>query len=199
MNRLSPPVAIFAFSRYLSVVVALFAAFALDLPNPWWAMVTVFLAQPTRPLVGAIWAKASYRVGGTVIGGVASIVFIPAIADTGEILILAVAAWVGLCLFGSLLDRSPRSYMFMLAGDTVALVGLPTALAPADLFDPGVGRRLADRCTRSQREPPMIVKSLPSVTPPRKASTALKSLAENGVGWRRIFARNLTPPKNRIC
>jgi hypothetical protein len=45
----------------------------VDLPDPWWAMLTVFLAQPTQPLVGAIWAKAFYGVVGTLIGATAGI------------------------------------------------------------------------------------------------------------------------------
>ena len=140
MNWLSLSAATFAFSRYLSVVLALFVAFALSLPNPWWAMLTVFLVQPTQPLVGAIWAKAWYRVGGTMIGCVASIVLIPHLADSAVILILSVAGWISLCLVGALLDRTPRSYMYMLAGYTVALVGLPTATTPAGIFDIAVGR-----------------------------------------------------------
>src|SRR5580693_8560717 len=111
MSWLSLPVLAFAFSRYLSVILALYVAFALSLPNPWWALLTVFLVQPTQPLVGAIWAKAWYRVGGTMIGCIASIVLIPHFADTAEILILSVAGWISLCLFGALLDRTPRSYM----------------------------------------------------------------------------------------
>src|SRR5580704_16519182 len=118
---------IFALNRYLAVTLALYAAFALDLPNPWWAMLTVFLAQPTQPLVGAIWAKAFYRVGGTIIGAIAAIVLIPNLSNSPELLILGVAAWVGACLFGALLDRTPRGHVFMLAGYTVALVYLPTA------------------------------------------------------------------------
>jgi len=64
--------AVFALNCYCAVMLALYAAFSLDLPNPWWAMVTVFLGQPPQPLVGAIWAKAFYRTAGTAVGLIAS-------------------------------------------------------------------------------------------------------------------------------
>lgn len=46
----------------------------------------------------------------------------PTLVNSPELLSLAIAAWVGLCLYVSLLDRTPRSYMFMLAGYTCALL-----------------------------------------------------------------------------
>ena len=136
----SPRALLVAFSGYLAVILALYVAFALDLPNPWWAMATVYLAQPPRPLIGAIWAKAFYRVAGTIVGMIASIVLIPNLANSPELMILALAGWVGLCVFSGLLDRTPRSYIFMLAAYTVGLVGLPAATHPEGIFDVAVVR-----------------------------------------------------------
>lgn len=136
----SPRALLTAFSVYLAVILALYVAFALDLPNPWWAMATAYLAQPRQPLLGAIWAKAFYRAAGTIIGGIASIVLIPNLANSPELMILALAGWVGLCVFGGLLDRTPRFYLFMLAGYTVTLVGLPAAAHPDGIFDVVVAR-----------------------------------------------------------
>ena len=132
--------AIFALNCYCAVMLALYVAFSLDLPNPWWAMVTVFLGQPPQPLVGAVWAKAFYRTLGTAIGLIASLVMIPTLSDAPELMILALATWVALCLYLSLLDRTPRGYVFMLAGYTVALVGLPAATDPTTIFDAAVAR-----------------------------------------------------------
>src|ERR1700733_7505635 len=88
----------FALNCFLAVILALYVAFSLSLPNPWWAMVTVFLAQPPQNLVGAIWAKALYRVAGTAIGLLASLAIIPRLSSAPELMILALAAWVALCL-----------------------------------------------------------------------------------------------------
>jgi uncharacterized membrane protein YccC len=47
---------------------------------------------------------------------------------------------VALCVFVSLLDRTPRSYMFVLSGYTAALIGFPSVLAPDTVFDTAVSR-----------------------------------------------------------
>ncbi len=131
----SPRALLTAFSVYLAVILALFVAFALDLSNPWWAMLTAFLVLPRQTLIGAIWAKAFYRAAGTILGAIASLVLIPNLENSPELMILAVAGWVGLCVFGGLLDRSPRFYLFMLAGYTVTLVGLPAASHADRVFE----------------------------------------------------------------
>ncbi|HEY1942298.1 MAG TPA: FUSC family protein [Roseiarcus sp.] len=131
----SPRALLSAFSVYLAVVLALFVAFALNLSNPWWAMLTAFLVLPRQSLIGAIWAKAFYRAAGTMLGAFASLVLIPNLENSPELMILAVAGWVGLCVFGGLLDRSPRFYLFMLAGYTVTLVGLPAASHADRVFE----------------------------------------------------------------
>jgi uncharacterized membrane protein YccC len=129
---------IFAFNCYLATILALFVAFRLDLPNPWWAMATVFLTS--QPFVGAVLSKALYRILGTLIGVTASLVIVPNLSDAPELMFLGVAGWLGLCLYHSLLDRTPRAYIFLLAGYTVALVGLPLAVNTDGAFDTAVAR-----------------------------------------------------------
>jgi len=136
----SPRSLLFAVSGYLAVILALFVALALDLPNPWWAMATVFIVQPIRPFVGAIWAKAFYRVAGTIVGAIVAVILVPNLVNAPELMILAFAVWIALCVFFGLLDRSPRSYLFMLPGYTAALVGLSTATHPEAIFDIAVAR-----------------------------------------------------------
>lgn len=131
---------LFAVSSYLAVIMALYVALSLDLPNPWWAMATVFIVQPTRPLVGAIWAKAFYRAAGTIIGAIAAIILIPNLVNSPELMILALATWIAVCVFFGVLDRSPRSYLFMLPGYTAALVGLSTATHPEAIFNIAIAR-----------------------------------------------------------
>ncbi|OJY74125.1 MULTISPECIES: FUSC family protein [unclassified Rhizobium] len=138
--RPSPRALLFAISGYLAVILALYVALALDLPNPWWAMATVFIVQPTRPLVGAIWAKAFYRAAGTIVGAIVAVILVPNLVNSPELMILAIAVWIALCVFFGLLDRSPRSYLFMLPGYTAALVGLSTATHPEAIFDIAVAR-----------------------------------------------------------
>ncbi|MBL7405882.1 FUSC family protein, partial [Escherichia coli] len=56
------------------------------------------------------------------------------------LLSLAVALWVALCLYVSLLDRTPASYLPMLAGYTAALIGFPAVDDPGAIFDTAVAR-----------------------------------------------------------
>ena len=159
----TPRALLAAFSLYLAVILALYVAFALDLSNPWWAMLTAYLAQPRQSLVGAIWAKAFYRAAGTVLGAIASIVLIPNLENSPELMILAVAGWVGLCVFGGLLDRSPRFYLFMLAGYTVTLVGLPAAAHP-DGISKSWSRDRRRSSSASSRQPSFKASCFPGVS-----------------------------------
>ncbi|SOC90144.1 Fusaric acid resistance protein family protein, partial [Rhizobium sp. AN5] len=52
----------------------------------------------------------------------------------------AIILWVSGCTFVSLLDRTPRSYICLLAGYTVLLAGLPLVNAPVNTFDIVVSR-----------------------------------------------------------
>ncbi len=136
---LPPRALLFGLNCYLAVMLALFVSFSFALPHPWWAALTVFIAS--RPANGGgIWAVAAYRLAGTVLGMAAALVIIPNLVDAPELMIAALAAWVGLCTFISLLDRSPRSYAFVLAGYTATLVALPLVDDPANLFNTAVYR-----------------------------------------------------------
>ena len=62
-------------------MLALWIAFGLDLRNPWWAMVTVYLTS--QPLLsGALRARAVYRVLGTLLGAIATVVIVPNLVDS---------------------------------------------------------------------------------------------------------------------
>ena len=129
---------IFACKTFLAAMLALLAALWLDLPRPYWAMATVYITS--QPLAGATSSKAFYRVLGTVIGAAATVIMVPNLVDAPELLCLAMALWVGLCLYLSLLVRQPRSYGFMLAGYTIALIGFPAVSEPGSIFDLGLAR-----------------------------------------------------------
>ena len=129
---------IFSVNCWIATVLALLIAFSLDLKSPGWAMTTVYLTS--QPLSGVMRAKAVYRVIGTFIGGVAMVAIVPNLVDAPELTTLAIILWVALCVFVSLLDRTPRSYMFVLSGYTAALIGFPSVLAPGTVFDTAVSR-----------------------------------------------------------
>jgi len=124
---------------YLAGIAALFIAFVFDLPNPWWALLTVFFtSQPVNQ--GGVWAKATFRLGGTAVGVTFVLITLPNLVNEPELFIACLASWVGACLAVSLLDRTPRSYFPMLAGYTAALVGLPLINNPGNVFDIAIAR-----------------------------------------------------------
>jgi len=132
---------IYATNCTLAALLALYVAFSAGLPNPGWASLTVFIvSQPLGAASGSVVSRALYRSAGTVFGIIASMLILPTLVQTPGLMIAAVGAWVGLCIYVSLLDRSPRSYAFLLAGYTVALVGLPLISDVSQLFDIGVAR-----------------------------------------------------------
>jgi uncharacterized membrane protein YccC len=129
---------IFALKTFSASMLALVIALWMDLPRPYWAMATVYITS--QPLAGATSSKAFFRVMGTLVGATATVAMVPNLVDAPELLCLAIALWVGLCLYVSLLDGTPRSYLFMLAGYTVALIGFPSVSDPGSIFDTAIAR-----------------------------------------------------------
>ena len=130
--------AIFSVNTFIAAMLALWIGFSLGLPRPYWAMLTVYITA--QPLTGALRSKALYRVLGTAGGGAAAVAIVPTFVNAPVLLSLAMAAWVGFCLYLSLLDRTPRAYVFMLAGYTTAIIGFPSVNSPAAIFDAALAR-----------------------------------------------------------
>jgi uncharacterized membrane protein YccC len=65
---------------------------------------------------------------------------VPNLVDAPVLLSLAMAIWIGLCLYIALLDRSPRSYAFMLAGYTAGIIGFPAVTTPGHIFETALTR-----------------------------------------------------------
>ncbi|WP_342447864.1 FUSC family protein [Methylobacterium variabile] len=129
---------LFAFKVSGAALLALGIALWVDLPRPYWAMATVYITM--QPLSGATRSKAVYRVVGTLIGVCVAVILVPSLVNAPEVLTLSLALWTAACLYLSLLDRSPRAYLFMLAGYTAALIGFPAVTAPETIFDIAVSR-----------------------------------------------------------
>jgi len=129
---------VFALKTFAGAMAALGLAFWLGLDNPYWSMATAFIVA--QPLTGAMRSKAMYRFCGTFIGGVAAVVMIPTLVNAPVLLSMAMASWIGLCLYLSLLDRSARAYLFMLAGYSAGIIGFPTIPEPGTIFHVAVTR-----------------------------------------------------------
>ena len=128
----------FALKTFLGAMMALYLAFWLGLNNPYWAMATAYIVA--NPLTGPMRSKAVYRFFGTLTGAAAAVALVPNLVDAPLLLSLALSLWVGLCLYISLLDRTPRAYAFMLAGYTAAIIGFPSVDAPQLIFQTALTR-----------------------------------------------------------
>ena len=129
---------LFSVKAFIAAIMALFIALSLDLPRPYWAMAAVYVVA--NPLAGATSSKALYRTLGTLIGACASVVLVPLFVNAPELLSVVVALWTGTLLFISMLDRTSRSYVFMLAAYSLPLIALPTVGAPETVFDVALAR-----------------------------------------------------------
>ena len=129
---------LFSVKAFIAAIMALFIALSLDLPRPYWAMAAVYVVA--NPLAGATSSKALYRALGTLIGACASVIFVPLLVNAPELLSVVVALWTGTLLFIAMLDRTSRSYVFMLAAYSLPLIALPTVGSPETVFDVALAR-----------------------------------------------------------
>jgi uncharacterized membrane protein YccC len=116
----------------LAAFLAIWVAMVLDLPQPKTAMTTVFIVM--QPQSGMVLAKSFYRICGTIAGLIVMLAFIDLFAQTPILFVLSIALWVGFCTAGAARYRDFRSYGFLLAGYTPALIGFAAAQDPNTAF-----------------------------------------------------------------
>lgn len=129
---------LFSVKCLIAAVLAYYIALRIGLTRPYWAVTTSYIVA--QPLAGAVLSKAVFRVAGTVLGATAAVILVPNLVNAPELLSLGLALWLGLCLYISLLDRTPRAYVFLLAGYTASIIGFPSVAAPDAIFTTAVLR-----------------------------------------------------------
>lgn len=138
LGQLDPKWALFSANSFIAAMLAIYLAFRLGLQRPYWAMLTVYLTA--QPFAGAVRSRAAYRFLGTLLGACAALALVPVLVDQPMLLSVTVTAFAGLCLYISLQDRTPRSYVFLLAGYTATTVAFSSVNAPAMVFDTALSR-----------------------------------------------------------
>src|ERR1700739_3953907 len=111
--------AVFSVKSYVAAVIAYYVALRVGFSQPQWALLTVYIVS--QPLAGAVLSKALFRLLGTLLGGAAAVAFVPAFVNEPLVLSFVLALWLGLCVYVALLERTPRSYVFLLAGYTASI------------------------------------------------------------------------------
>ncbi|MGP0174036.1 FUSC family protein [Pseudomonas sp. NCHU5208] len=128
----------FAIKTLLAGGLALWCAFRFGLEQPQWALMTAFIVA--QPLSGMVVQKGLARLLGTLIGASMTVLMMALFAQAPWLFLIAVALWMGLCTAASTMLRSAWSYAFVLAGYTVAIIGLPAISHPLTVFDQAVAR-----------------------------------------------------------
>lgn len=133
---------IFACKTFFAAMLALYIAFLLDLSYPMWAAGTVFILA--SPYAGMVSSKAIYRLMGTLVGAAVAVFITPYLINTPLLFTFVLALWTSFCLYISMLDRTPRSYMLMLAGYTSVMIvcNAINNIQTTNIFDIALGRVL---------------------------------------------------------
>ena len=129
---------LFSLKSYAGAMMALYLSYRIGLPRPFWAVTTAYVVS--QPWSGAVRSRAAFRLGGTFVGSALCVFIVPQLANAPLLMCLFLMAWIGLCVFVSVLDRTPRAYVFTLAGYTAAMIAFPSVLAPENVFDTALWR-----------------------------------------------------------
>jgi uncharacterized membrane protein YccC len=128
----------FSLSTFVAAALVLFVSFAVSLPRPWWALLTVYVTA--QPMAGAFRPKALYRLSGIAIGAAVSILLVPNLQNSPALLVLCLALWIGFCIYLAVLDRTPRAFLFQMASFSTAIISFPYLYDPSDFFTTTVSR-----------------------------------------------------------
>ncbi|AVJ33491.1 fusaric acid transporter [Stenotrophomonas sp. MYb57] len=129
---------LFSLKCLFAAILGLYVSLRIGLTRPFWVIGTVYLVS--QPMSGATLSRGLFRLLGTVGGAVATVLLVPRFANAPLVLSVVLAAWMGLCLYLAMLDRTPRAYAFLLAGYTTSLIGFPAVMVPDDVFTIAVTR-----------------------------------------------------------
>ena len=131
----------FAIRVWLATILALFVSFWLQLDSPTTAALTIaVLAEPTR---GQALEKAGFRLLATLVGVTASIAITGLFSQARDLILVAFAVWLGICVFAAKLLDGYRAYAAVLSGYTVALIATQQIDHPQHVFESGMARGAA--------------------------------------------------------
>ncbi len=121
---------LFGLRLWASACLALYVAFALQLSDPSWAGTTAVLV--CQPQLGASLRKGSFRLIGTVVGGMAVVVIAALFPQDRVGFLTSLALWTAVCGFAAGLLKNFAAYGAGLAAFTAAVIA-------GDLFGPSGG------------------------------------------------------------
>src|SRR5215472_6180028 len=114
------PAILFGLRLWVSVCLALYVAFWLELQDASWAAASA--AAVCQPQLGASLRKASFRLLGTVVGAVAIVILTAFFAQNRVGFLFGLAAWGAVCCYVATILRNFATYAAALAGYTAAIL-----------------------------------------------------------------------------
>jgi uncharacterized membrane protein YccC len=127
---------LFGLRLWVSVCLALFVAFWLELDNPFWAGASAAIVS--QPQLGASLRKGWFRIIGTGVGAIVIVVLTVLFPQDRIGFLGFLALWGGICAFVATALRNFASYAAALAGYTAAIIAADnlgaTGGASPDIF-----------------------------------------------------------------
>ena len=117
---------------FLSIGIALFLAFMIQLESPMSTVTTVLIVA--NPTVGALVSKSVWRMTGTVIGAALSTAVMAMFVQSAVLYFMALSVFVGLACMTATCLRYFRAYAAVLAGYTIVIVAVPAFTHPENIF-----------------------------------------------------------------
>jgi len=119
-SRAAGPPLLFGLRLWVSVCLALYVAFWLELSDPYWAGVTAALV--CQPHLGASLRRGWFRMIGTVVGAVAIVVLTACFPQNRVAFLVGLALWCAGCAFVATILRNSLAVVAQLGGITAAII-----------------------------------------------------------------------------
>ena len=132
------PALLFGVRLAVAVNAALFIGFYLQLENPSWAGTSAAIV--CQPILGASLRKGLFRLVGTTVGAIATVLLTACFPQDRLGFLLGLALWCAACSFLSTVLRNFAAYAAMLAGYTMAIIASSSILAPENVFTLALSR-----------------------------------------------------------
>lgn len=129
---------LFVVKSLLAFYITGWLAMRLALPQPSTAMLTTIIVANRQ--TGMVLAKSFYRAIGTLVGALGGFLIVAFFPQERLLFLSALSLWIGVCAGGATLYRNFKSYAFVLAGYTAAIVALPAINNPLDVFNSAIWR-----------------------------------------------------------
>jgi uncharacterized membrane protein YccC len=119
-SRVAGPPLIFGLRLWVSVCLALYLAYWLELDNPYWAGTTAALV--CQPHLGASLRKGWYRMIGTIVGAAAIVMLTACFPQDRVAFLVGLPLWGAGCAFVATILRNSFALAAQLAGITAAII-----------------------------------------------------------------------------